>query len=102
MAYIIMFEELVSFIFNGVSEGHHFCKLFPSSLAGNEVRWFKKFPPGSLTAWNDITNAFLNIILYNVASNLEIKMKFMLSYQIIDPIFFLIIQIIRTPWREPD
>ena len=37
MAYIIMFEELVLFILNGVSEGHHLCKLFPYSLPGNEV-----------------------------------------------------------------
>ncbi|KAL0753356.1 hypothetical protein Bca101_091024 [Brassica carinata] len=50
MDHINMFEELVLFIFNEVHEDHHFCKLFPYTLAGDATNWFKKLPPGSLTA----------------------------------------------------
>ena len=45
MAHNNIFEELVSFIFNGVSEDHYFYKFFPYSLAGNATHWFKKLPP---------------------------------------------------------
>ncbi|KAF3553129.1 hypothetical protein F2Q69_00013053 [Brassica cretica] len=68
--HINMFEELVLFIFNEVPEDHYFCKLFPYTLAGDATHWFKKLPPGSLTSWNDMRDAFLNKFLYDAAANL--------------------------------
>ena len=82
MAHNNIFEELVSFIFNGVSEDHYFYKFFPYSLAGNATHWFKKLPPWSFTTWNDIKNAFLNKFLYDAAANLEIKMEYILRYMV--------------------
>ncbi|WZZ77814.1 hypothetical protein YC2023_098386 [Brassica napus] len=78
MDHINMFEELVSFILNEVPEDHHFCKLFPYTLAEDATSWFKKLPPGSLTAWNDIVNAFVKKFLYDAAAKLEIEMESMI------------------------
>ncbi|KAF2596598.1 hypothetical protein F2Q68_00010304 [Brassica cretica] len=44
-------------------EDHHFCKLFPYTLAGDATHLFKKLPPRSLTTWNDMRDAFLNKFL---------------------------------------
>ncbi|KAF2600878.1 hypothetical protein F2Q68_00009920 [Brassica cretica] len=72
MGHINMFEKLVLFIFNEVPEDHHFCKLFPYTLAGDATHWFKKLPPRSLTTLNEMRDAFLNKFLYDAAANLEI------------------------------
>ena len=54
------FEDLISAIkVNGVPEDHLFCKLFKYSLAGEASHWLKQLPPGSLTSWANIKNAFL-------------------------------------------
>ena len=74
MDHINMIEELVLFIFNGVFEDHYFCKLFPYSLTGDATHWYKKLPPGSLTTWNDMRDAFCNEFIYDAAVNLEIEM----------------------------
>ena len=60
MDHLEQFEDLVSAIkANGVPEDYPFCKLFKYSLAGEASRWLKQLPPGSLTSWADIKNAFL-------------------------------------------
>ena len=54
------FEDLISAIkVNGVPEDYLFCKLFKYSLAREASHWLKQLPPGSLTSWADIKNAFL-------------------------------------------
>ncbi|KAG2292704.1 hypothetical protein Bca52824_039373 [Brassica carinata] len=54
------FEELISAIkVEGVSEDYLLCKLFKYSLAGDASHWLKQLPPGSLTSWGAIKNAFL-------------------------------------------
>ena len=80
--HINMIEELVLFIFNVVFQDHYFCKLFPYSLTGDATHWFKKLPPGSLTTWNDMRDAFLNEFLYDAAANLEIEMESMRRYMV--------------------
>ena len=58
--YLERFEDLVSAIkANGVREDYLFCKLFKYSLYGEASHWLKQLPPGSLTSWVDIKNAFL-------------------------------------------
>ena len=42
-----------------VPKDYLFCKLFKYSLSGEASRWLKQLPPGSLTSWADIKNAFL-------------------------------------------
>ncbi|KAF2561734.1 hypothetical protein F2Q70_00016778 [Brassica cretica] len=65
-------------------EDHHFCKLFPYTLAGDATHWFKKLPPISLTTWNDTRDAFLNKFLYDTAANLEIEMESLRRYVVED------------------
>ncbi|WZY77944.1 hypothetical protein YC2023_024328 [Brassica napus] len=79
------FKDLASTIkCNGVCEDYHFCKLFPYSLAGDADHWLKKLPPGSLNAWNDIANAFVNKFLYDATASLEIEMRSMMEYMVED------------------
>ena len=60
MDHLERFEDFVSAIkANGVSEDYLFCNLFKYSLAGEASGWLKQLPPGSLTSWSDIKNAFL-------------------------------------------
>ena len=60
MDYLERFDGLVYAIkANGVPEEYLFCKLFKYSLAGEASHWLKQLPPGSLTFWADIKNAFL-------------------------------------------
>ena len=61
MDHLERFEDLVSAIkANGVPEDYLFCKLFKYSLARKSSHWLKQLPPGSLTSWADINNAFLH------------------------------------------
>ncbi|WZZ45372.1 uncharacterized protein LOC125583582 [Brassica napus] len=54
------FEDLIYAIkVEGVSEDYLLCKLFKYSLAGDASHWLKQLPPGSLTSWGAIKNAFL-------------------------------------------
>ena len=54
------FEDLVYAIkVNGVPANYLFCKLFKYSLAREASQWLKQLPPGSLTSWDAIKNAFL-------------------------------------------
>ena len=60
MDHLERFEDLISAIkVEGVSEDYLLCKLFKYSLAGDASHWLKQLPPGSLTSWSDIKNAFL-------------------------------------------
>ncbi|KAG5374284.1 hypothetical protein IGI04_042397 [Brassica rapa subsp. trilocularis] len=69
---------------NGVPEDYYLCKLFPYSLDGDATHWLKKLPPGSLNAWNDIANAFVNKFLYDAAASLEIEIRSMMEYMVED------------------
>ena len=77
-----MYEKLVLFIFNEVPEDHHFCKLFPCTLAGEATHWFKKLPLRSLTTLNDMRDAILNKFLYDSAENLKIEMESIRRYMV--------------------
>ena len=60
MDHLERFEDLISAIkVNGVPEDYLFCKLFKYSIAREVSHWLKQLPPGSLTSWADIKNAFL-------------------------------------------
>ena len=60
MDHMQRFEDLISAIkVNGVTEDYLFCKLFKYSLAREASHWLKHLPPGFLTSWADIKNAFL-------------------------------------------
>ncbi|KAL0655413.1 hypothetical protein Bca4012_075997 [Brassica carinata] len=60
MDHLERFEDLISTIqVKGVPEDYLLCKLFKYSLAGEASHWLKQLPPGSLTSWADIKNAFL-------------------------------------------
>ena len=59
MDHLERFEDLISAIkFKGVLEDY-LLWLFKFSLAGEASHWLKQLPPGSLTSWNGIKNAFL-------------------------------------------
>ena len=59
MDHLKRFEDLISaIIVKGVPEDCLICKLFKFSLAGEVSHWLKQLPPGSLTSWSDIKNAF--------------------------------------------
>ena len=65
MDHLEQFEDLVSAIIaNGVLEDYLFCKLFKYSLFGDASHWLKHLPPGSLTSWIDVKNAFLRKFFY--------------------------------------
>lgn len=73
MDHITTIEDLTLCIkCDGISEDYIFFKLFTYSLVGEAVYWFRKLPPGSLTAWWDIKNAFLNNF-FNGAATRERK-----------------------------
>ena len=60
MDHLERFEDLISAIkVNRVPEDYLLCKLFKYSLAGEALHWLKQLPPGALTSWADIKNAFL-------------------------------------------
>ena len=60
MDHLERFEDLISaIIVEGVSEDYLICKLFKYSLSGHASHWLKQLPPGSLTSWGAIKNAFL-------------------------------------------
>ncbi|KAL0854260.1 hypothetical protein Bca101_059412 [Brassica carinata] len=60
MDHLERFEDLISIIqANGVPVDYLLCKLFKHSLSGEALQWLKQLPPGSLTSWSDIKNAFL-------------------------------------------
>ena len=60
MDHLERFEDLISAIkVNRVPEDYLLCKLFKYSLAGETLHWLKQLPPGALTSWADIKNAFL-------------------------------------------
>ncbi|KAL0741754.1 hypothetical protein Bca4012_083267 [Brassica carinata] len=60
MDHLERFEDLISVIkANGVPVDYLLCKLFKHSLSGEDLQWLKQLPPGSLTSWSDIKNAFL-------------------------------------------
>ena len=60
MDHLERFEDLISAIkANGVPVDYLLCKLFKHSLSGEALQWLKQLPPGSLTSWSDIKNAFL-------------------------------------------
>ncbi|KAL0802624.1 hypothetical protein Bca101_057800 [Brassica carinata] len=60
MDHLERYEDLISAIkANGVPADYLLCKLFKHSLTGEALQWLKQLPPGSLTAWDDIKNAFL-------------------------------------------
>ena len=60
MDHLERFEDLISAIkVEGVSEDYLLCKLFEYSLAEDASNLVKQLPPGSLTSWSDIKNAFL-------------------------------------------
>ena len=65
MDHLERFEDLIFAIkVEGVSEDYLLCKLFKYSLAGDASHWLKQLPPGSLTFWSDIKNAFLCNFFY--------------------------------------
>ena len=75
MDHMERFEDLVSAIkANEVPEDYLFCKFFKYSLAGEASHWLKQLPPGSLTLWADIKNAFLHNF-FNVARAEYLKSK---------------------------
>ncbi|KAL0695313.1 hypothetical protein Bca4012_062493 [Brassica carinata] len=60
MDHLERYEDLISAIkANGVPADYLLCKLFKYSLTGEALQWLKQLPPGSLTSWDDIKNAFL-------------------------------------------
>ncbi|WZZ44738.1 hypothetical protein YC2023_040997 [Brassica napus] len=60
MYHLERFEDLISAIkVEGVSEDYLIYKLFKYSLARDVSHWLKQLPPGSLTSWGAIKNAFL-------------------------------------------
>ncbi|XP_033146805.1 uncharacterized protein LOC108871974 [Brassica rapa] len=60
MDHLERFKDLISAIkVKGVLEDYLLCKLFKFSLAREASHWLKQLPPGSLTSWSDIKNAFL-------------------------------------------
>ena len=60
MDHMERFEDLVSAIkANEVPEDYLFCKFFKYSLAGEASHRLKQLPPGSLSLWAEIKNAFL-------------------------------------------
>ncbi|XP_018487793.1 uncharacterized protein LOC108858346 [Raphanus sativus] len=60
MDHLERFEDLISAIKeNGVSTLYLLCKLFKYSLVGEALQWLKQLPPGSITSWANIKNAFL-------------------------------------------
>ena len=60
MDHLERFEDLISAIkVNGVPEDYLLYKLFKYSLVGEALHCLKQLPPGSLTSWADIKNAFL-------------------------------------------
>ena len=69
---------------NKISVDHILCKIFPYSLSGDALRWFRQLQPRSLTCWEDITSAFFNKFIYEIAANLEIEMRSMLGYMVED------------------
>ena len=60
MDHLDRFEDLIAIIrMDEVPEDYMLCKLFKYSLVGEASRWLKQLPPGSLTSWTDIHNAFV-------------------------------------------
>ena len=60
MDHLERFEDLIAAIrMDGVPEDYLRYKLFKYTLAGEAMHWLKQLPPGSLTSWADIKNAFL-------------------------------------------
>ena len=60
MDHLERFEDLISAIkVKGVSKDYLCCVLFKYSRAGEASHWLKQLPPGSLTSWADIKNAFM-------------------------------------------
>ncbi|KAF3531186.1 hypothetical protein DY000_02040263 [Brassica cretica] len=76
------FDLKPTYIKHMLHEDHHFCKIFPYTLAADATHWFNKLPPRSLTTSNDMRDAFLNKFFYDAAVNLEIEMESIRRYMI--------------------
>ena len=75
MDHLERFEDFISAIkVKGISEDNLLCKLFKYSLAVDASHWLKQLPPGSLTSWSDIKNAFL-CTFFDEASAEDLRTK---------------------------